>query len=112
MHNCEWNAFCNISEKFALRKLNTKLESTIADTNYHLVFFDAFAHTAQPELWTKEIFTGLFDAMEEGGILVTYSAKGQVRRNMQAAGFQVERIQGPPGKREMLRAIKALSLPT
>ncbi len=112
MHNCEWNAFCNISEKFALRKLNTKLESTISDTNYHLVFFDAFAHTAQPELWTEEIFTGLFDAMEEGGILVTYSAKGQVRRNMQAAGFQVEQIQGPPGKREMLRAIKALSLPT
>ena len=110
LHKCKWNNFCDISEKFALRKLNTSLQSLIHDQKYHLVFYDAFAHSAQPELWTKEIFQGIFNEMEENGVLVTYSAKGQVRRNMQAAGFQVERIPGPPGKREMLRAIKALSL--
>lgn len=110
MHECEWNGFCNISSKFALRKLNAQLQTLNHDCNYHLVFFDAFAHSAQPELWETEIFSQLFNTMEVGGMLVTYSAKGQVRRNLQAAGFQVERIQGPPGKREMLRAIKPLSL--
>jgi tRNA U34 5-methylaminomethyl-2-thiouridine-forming methyltransferase MnmC len=110
MHQCEWNGFCSISSKFALRKINAQLQMLNHDCNYHLVFFDAFAHSAQPELWETEIFAQLYNTMEVGGILVTYSAKGQVRRNLQAAGFQVQRIQGPPGKREMLRAIKHLSL--
>ncbi len=110
MHECEWNGFCTISSKFTLRKINAQLQTLNHDQKYHLVFFDAFAHSAQPELWEAEIFTSLYNTMEQGGILVTYSAKGQVRRNLQAAGFQVERIHGPPGKREMLRAIKPLSL--
>lgn len=109
MHECEWNTFCTITEKFALKKVNTTLQEMIHEQQYHLVFFDAFAFTAQPELWEEEIFRTLYNTMETSGILVTYSAKGQVRRNLQAAGFQVERIQGPPGKREMLRAIKPLS---
>jgi tRNA U34 5-methylaminomethyl-2-thiouridine-forming methyltransferase MnmC len=46
--------------------------------------------------------------LNEGGIFVTYCAKGEVRRNLQAAGFVVERLQGPPGKREMLRGVKPL----
>jgi len=111
MHKCEWNSFCNISPNFALKKLNTQLESMITDCKFHLVFFDAFDPVAQPELWTEDIFRKLFNAMEEGGILVTYSSKGQVRRNMTAAGFEAERIPGPLGKREILRAIKPLSLP-
>lgn len=110
MHQCDWNSFCTISPEFTLRKLNTKLENMIADTTYHLVYYDAFAFTAQPELWTEDIFSKLFAIMENGGILVTYSAKGQVRRNLEAVGFDVERVEGPPGKREMLRAIKPLSL--
>ncbi len=110
MHECEWNNFCTISSKFALRKVKTQLQTLNHDRNYHLVFYDAFAHSAQPELWETEIFLQLNNTMEQGGILVTYSAKGQVRRNLMSAGFYVERIQGPPGKREMLRAIKPLSL--
>lgn len=110
MHKCEWNGFCNISSKFALKKMKATLQTLNHDQKYHIVFYDAFAHSSQPELWEAEIFAQLFNTMEAGGILVTYSAKGQVRRNLQAAGFQVERIQGPPGKREMLRAIKPLSL--
>lgn len=110
MHKCEWNGFCTITGKFALRKLNSQLQDLTHNQKYYLIFFDAFAHTAQPELWSQEIFSTLFYAMETNGVLVTYSAKGQVRRNLQAAGFKVERIQGPPGKREMLRAIKPLSL--
>lgn len=110
MHQCEWNNFCTISSKFALRKINAQLQMLNHDRKHNLIFYDAFAHSAQPELWETDIFSQLFNSMEQGGILVTYSAKGQVRRNLQAAGFQVERIQGPPGKREMLRAIKPLSL--
>lgn len=112
MHQCEWNAFCTISQKFTLRKMNAQLQTLNHDQKYHIVFYDAFAHSSQPELWETEIFTQLFNTMEQSGVLITYSAKGQVRRNLQAAGFQVERIQGPPGKREMLRAIKPLSLPS
>ena len=60
----------------------------------------------QPELWTEQVFETMFNALEENGILVTYAAKGSVRRAMQAVGFSVEKLPGPPGKREMLRASK------
>ena len=73
---------------------------------FDLVYFDAFAPDIQAELWTLEIFNNLFSMMKSKGILVTYSAKGAVRRNLQSAGFLIERIPGPPGKREMLRARK------
>jgi tRNA U34 5-methylaminomethyl-2-thiouridine-forming methyltransferase MnmC len=72
-----------------------------------LIFYDAFAPRVQPELWTAEIFLKLFSLLNPGGILVTYCAKGEVRRNMIAAGFSVEKLPGPPGKREMLRAAKS-----
>lgn len=71
---------------------------------YHLIYFDAFAPGAQPELWTKEIFEKLYQLLLPGGLLVTYCSKGDVRRAMQSAGFAIEKIPGPPGKREMIRA--------
>lgn len=71
-----------------------------------MIYFDAFGPRVQPELWTKEIFEKMFCALKNNGVLVTYSAKGSVRRTMQSVGFTVERLPGPPGKREMLRAIK------
>ena len=73
---------------------------------YHLVYFDAFSPEVQPDLWTPDIFKKLFRLMTRGGVLVTYSAKGVVRRNMKDAGFIVERLERPKGKREMLRATK------
>jgi tRNA U34 5-methylaminomethyl-2-thiouridine-forming methyltransferase MnmC len=69
-----------------------------------VVFFDAFAPRVQPELWTADIFSDLYNRLNAGGILVTYCAKGDVRRAMQYSGFLTERLPGPPGKREMLRA--------
>ncbi len=104
LHEVEWNAVIEITPKFALEKIQTTLADFIPFRKYDLVFFDAFAPAIQPELWTKEVFEKLFAAMNSGGTLVTYCAKGEVRRNMIAAGFAVERIAGPPGKREMLRA--------
>jgi len=73
---------------------------------YDLVFFDAFSPRVQPEMWTLEVFQGLYDTLRPGGMLVTYCAKGVVRRTMQEAGFAVERLKGPPNKAHMLRAIK------
>lgn len=74
--------------------------------SFNLVFFDAFAPQVQPDLWTLERFASIAEMVEPGGILVTYSCKGDVRRNLKAAGFRVEKIPGPAGKREMVRAIR------
>ena len=88
----------------------TKRKQFFADINetdtYNLIYFDAFGARVQPELWTEAIFKLMYDALQQNGVLVTYSAKGSVRRAMQAVGFKVERLPGPVGKREMLRAVK------
>ena len=74
--------------------------------NFDLIYFDAFGARVQPELWTEDIFSKMYASLRPGGILVTYSAKGSVRRALQYVGFKVERLPGPPGKREMLRGRK------
>jgi len=74
---------------------------------FDLVYFDAFAPEKQPELWTKDLFSKIFLSMKSNSILTTYSSKGMVRRNLEAAGFRVEKIPGPPGKREITRAYKS-----
>lgn len=106
LHACEWEKDIPITPHFTLHKKRKDLINFSTDQQINLIYFDAFAPAAQPELWTKEIFEKLFAMLESGGILVTYCSKGEVRRNMQAAGFTVEKIPGPPGKREMVRAIK------
>ena len=73
---------------------------------FDVVYFDAFSPDAQPELWTEKVFRNVYALMRKGGVLTTYCAKGDVRRAMLAAGFKVEKLQGPPGKRHILRATK------
>ncbi|HTF02955.1 MAG TPA: tRNA (5-methylaminomethyl-2-thiouridine)(34)-methyltransferase MnmD [Bacteroidia bacterium] len=107
LHEADWNAGITISLQFILEKIQTTLADFVPFRKYDLVFFDAFAPRVQPEMWTKEVFDKMFAAMSPGGILVTYCSKGEVRRNMIAAGFTVEKVPGPPGKREMLRAVKS-----
>jgi tRNA U34 5-methylaminomethyl-2-thiouridine-forming methyltransferase MnmC len=82
-------------------------EADLMESKYDLVYFDAFAPSKQPELWTADIFKKIYHAMAVGGILVTYCAQGQFKRNLKEAGFLVEALPGPPGKREMTRAKKA-----
>jgi len=106
IQNANWNETIQLNKNSSLTKVNIKLEKYVFDSTFDLVYFDAFAPDKQPELWTEEIFKNIFNNMNEGGILVTYSAKGEVRRRMQRAGFRVERLPGPKGKREMLRARK------
>ena len=106
MHSIPWEERADISKHFSLKKQQKKFEE-IEDTGiYDLIYFDAFGARVQPELWTEEIFSIMFRALKENGVLVTYAAKGSVRRAMLATGFQVEKLPGPPGKREMLRAVK------
>jgi tRNA U34 5-methylaminomethyl-2-thiouridine-forming methyltransferase MnmC len=76
------------------------------ENEYHVIFYDAFAPLAQEELWTTEIFNNLYKSLKKGGVLVTYCAKGQVKRNLKSVGFKVIGLPGPPGKREMTKAIK------
>jgi tRNA U34 5-methylaminomethyl-2-thiouridine-forming methyltransferase MnmC len=106
MHEIPWNKKVDISENFQLEKQQQRFEEIEDINQYNLVFFDAFGARVQPELWTEDIFSRMFAAMKNNSVLVTYSAKGSVRRAMQTAGFIVERLPGPPGKREMLRALK------
>jgi tRNA U34 5-methylaminomethyl-2-thiouridine-forming methyltransferase MnmC len=104
MHIAHWDEDNWIHPRFCLRKSKASLLDIELATTYNLIYFDAFAPAVQPELWTEAVFRKMFDALQEGGILVTYCAKGDVRRCMQRAGFIVERLPGPPGKREILRA--------
>ncbi|MBI9067936.1 MAG: tRNA (5-methylaminomethyl-2-thiouridine)(34)-methyltransferase MnmD [Salinivirgaceae bacterium] len=106
MHQSEWNVDVSIHDSFTLNKLNGDLIYTSFEHRFNVIFFDAFAPDIQPKLWTVEVFKKMYKSLVNNGVLVTYSAKGQVRRNMIEAGFKVERLPGPPGKREMLRAIK------
>lgn len=106
MHSSPWNKVVEISPNFSLLKEQKFFKEIDAVAEYDLVYFDAFGARVQPELWTVEIFQIMFNAMKIGGYLVTYAAKGSVRRAMLEVGFLVERLPGPPGKREMLRAKK------
>ena len=109
MHKTKWETVESIDTNFILKK-RKQFFCDIKDQNkFNLIYFDAFGARVQPELWTKEIFKSMFDALKDNGVLVTYSAKGSVRRAMQSIGFKVDKLPGPPGKREMLRGVKVLN---
>jgi len=106
IHTTPWEQHIALGSKMSFCKHHTKIEDFTPDRSFDLIYYDAFAPDAQPELWIEEIFSSLYKWCNEQAILVTYSSKGSVRRAMQAAGFWVEKLPGPPGKREMLRAVK------
>ena len=109
LHTCAWNTATEITSYFSLKKINQSildLSGQPINQKFNLIYYDAFAPAAQPELWTKEVFEKLFMMLGPEGILVTYCSKGDGRRAMQAAGFVVQKLKGPPGKREMVKCIK------
>ena len=106
IHAAPWEVSTEIVIDFHLLKHQIELQAYQPGQAFDVIYFDAFAPNAQPELWTKEIFSKLYNNLNPGGVFVTYSAKGNVRRALLAAGFEVEKIPGPPGKREMLRGRK------
>lgn len=109
LHTAPWNQFVEISPCFTLHKIEGDFTHFDFQSHYDVVYFDAFAPEKQPEMWSQPLFDRLYRQMNPGGILTTYCAKGVVRRMLQAAGFTVERLPGPPGgKREILRANKEI----
>jgi tRNA U34 5-methylaminomethyl-2-thiouridine-forming methyltransferase MnmC len=107
LHQCPWHEDVLITGHFTLRKEKTSLANFSTTQPFNLIYYDAFAPAAQPELWTREVFEKLYGMLASRGILVTYCSKGDVRRALMAAGFTVTKLPGPPGKREMLRGEKA-----
>jgi tRNA U34 5-methylaminomethyl-2-thiouridine-forming methyltransferase MnmC len=101
-----WEEFTEISDTFTLKKLKGDFTTTNPGNTYDLIYFDAFGPDKQPEMWTREIFERIAVMTRRDGIFVTYSAKGEVKRNLLACGFQVTLQPGPPGKRQIIRAIK------
>ncbi len=109
IHRAEWGRMAAITDQFSLEKINADVTDSqlLFPENIDVVYFDAFAPEKQPEMWSDDVFRRLYAAMSEGGVLTTYCAKGEIRRRLQAVGFVVERLAGPPGgKREILRATK------
>ena len=120
LHSAPWEEEVEISPYFTLRKIKGDIGVVISDENsavhsslitnhspLNIVYFDAFAPEKQPEMWNEQLFCSLYVSMDTGGILTTYCAKGIIRRRLEAVGFRVERLPGPPGgKREILRATK------
>lgn len=106
LHAASWEETHQLLENFTLTKQKKFFHEIDDKLQYDLIYFDAFGARVQPDLWTVDIFKKMYDSLIPGGILVTYAAKGSVRRAMLEVGFLVERLPGPPGKREMLRATK------
>jgi tRNA U34 5-methylaminomethyl-2-thiouridine-forming methyltransferase MnmC len=106
IHRCPWNTKSKITNNFSIEKIQEDIANLNVRDQYDLVYFDAFSPEVQSNLWTTEIFHKIFTSMRTGGILTTYSSKGQVRRNLKEVGFQVEKLPGPPGKRDITRAWK------
>lgn len=106
LHQAPWEVPAEIIPGFNLIKKNMRFQQYRAHDKHDIVYYDAFGARVQPELWEKERFAVLYAAMRAGGVFVTYAAKGSVRRALQEVGFVVERLAGPPGKREMLRGTK------
>ncbi|MDR1258727.1 MAG: tRNA (5-methylaminomethyl-2-thiouridine)(34)-methyltransferase MnmD [Tannerellaceae bacterium] len=104
LHTAPWDEYVRITPHFMLHKIEGDCNRCELPGALDLVYFDAFAPDKQPEMWNQEIFDALYRLMAHGGVMTTYCAKGAVRRMMQKAGYSVERIPGPHGKREMLRA--------
>lgn len=105
-HQISWEEKHQIASNFSLTKRNEKFQEIDFQNVFDLIYFDAFGIRVQPELWTEAVFQRMFSALKSSGILVTYAANGNARRALTAVGFEVERLPGPPGKKQMMRALK------
>lgn len=106
MHQSNWEEKIILDDNFALTKRKQFFEEINDENKFDLIYFDAFGYRVQPELWSTAIFEKMYKALKPNGVLVTYAARGVVKRSMIEVGFTVEKLAGPPGKREMFRAIK------
>lgn len=108
LHECSWEDFSTISDNFRLKKIRSGIREFPCEEKYDLIYFDAFAPDIQPDLWEEKVFRKISEATKPGGVLVTYSSKGEIRRKLIKSGYQVSKLPGPPGKREVIRAVKTI----
>jgi tRNA U34 5-methylaminomethyl-2-thiouridine-forming methyltransferase MnmC len=107
LHDCKWEEKVSITDQFNIHKIEADFTKFNYQSKYDLIYFDAFAPNKQEEMWTEELLQKLYDACNEGAVLVTYCVRGTVKRALKKVGFQIKKMPGPvDGKREMLRAIK------
>lgn len=106
MHFKSWGEPHQLLDNFLFTKYLQTFDTVDYNNKFDVVYFDAFAPNSQPELWETPIMERMYNALKPEGALVTYCAKGSVKRTLKALGFTIEKLKGPPGKREMTRAIK------
>jgi len=106
IHECQWEKLMGISTYFLLKKIKKALQNHELHEKYDICFFDAFAPSKQAEMWEKDVLEKVYNGLIKGGLFVTYCAKGQLKRDLKSIGYEVETLPGPPGKNEMVRAIK------
>ena len=107
LHTCDWGNDNLLSKNFTLRKIKNRLQEINFEHTFDLIYFDAFGPRVQPEMWAEGLFEKIIAATNPNGCLVTYCAKGEVKRTLKKVGFVVETLPGPPRKREMVRGIKS-----
>ena len=106
MHSSPWEVDVKLTDCFTLNKRQQHFQDINDVNKYDLIYFDAFGYPSQPDLWSEAIFNAMYAALKPSGILVTYACRTVIKKAMQQAGFTTQKLAGPPGKREMLRAYK------
>jgi tRNA U34 5-methylaminomethyl-2-thiouridine-forming methyltransferase MnmC len=106
LHEVDWESTQHITNDFKLKKLKIKLDDFESSEKFDVIYFDAFGPNVQPEMWAVPVLEKMYNCLNDNGLLVTYCAKGSVKRGLKDVGFKIESIPGPPGKREMTRAHK------
>jgi tRNA U34 5-methylaminomethyl-2-thiouridine-forming methyltransferase MnmC len=106
IHESEWEVWISMTPHFRFCKEGKRFEEMNEREAFDLIYFDAFAPRAQPELWERPLLSNMYSALRPGGVMVTYCAKGAVKRILKEIGFKIEALKGPPGKREMTWCIK------
>lgn len=107
LHSTPWESEHLLRPNFIFKKYYSTLQDiNLLPQSFNLIFYDAFAPAKQPEMWIREMLAKVTDSLDAGGVLVTYCAKGQVKRDLVSLGLSVETLPGPPGKKEMVRASK------
>lgn len=106
LHDSPWSETVRLTPEFSLLKAKNTLQEVKLEHTHDVMFYDAFAPGKQPELWSQETLARAITFLKPGGIFVTYSAKGQLKRDLKSLGLMVETLQGPPGKKEMVRGTK------
>jgi tRNA U34 5-methylaminomethyl-2-thiouridine-forming methyltransferase MnmC len=106
IHSAKWEEDIQLSDYFTIHKIKNTLQAVVFEKQIDLVYFDAFGPRVQPEMWTEEVFQKIIGATAPQGCLVTYCAKGEVKRTLKKVGYTVETLPGPPRKREMVRGTK------